>query len=264
MATLTDGDGKFLRYTARQRSFESKLTRYRIVLKKEKDASGVSALETELSQHSCRTNEEHAFFEYLLAKKKHDKATEEFYRKDTWRNWRFRICSSRNSSEACFLNRVKATYGPDCAIYYGNWSRKDQMNGCEPSPTVGLKKALRKRFLSLGPLGPATRAWESWRATERKTERDPTRGSVARTADVQTTDQSTSWIEISMQHPTSCWRASLPADPRHYGERGRDPERRKMKTDPPSMRWEYQVTRPFPLHTTRRLVTLTQLSVNST
>ena len=58
----------------------------------------------------------------------------------------FRIRSSRNSSEACFLNRVKATYGLDCVIYYGNWSRKDQMKGCEPSPIVGLKKALRKRF----------------------------------------------------------------------------------------------------------------------
>lgn len=37
-------------------------------------------------------------------------------------------------------------YGPDCEIFYRDWSSKDQMPGCDPSPTVGLKKALRERF----------------------------------------------------------------------------------------------------------------------
>ena len=53
---------------------------------------------------------------------------------------------ARKSSEDRFLNRVEKTYGPECHVHYGDWARKDQMAGCEPSPTVGLKKALTRRF----------------------------------------------------------------------------------------------------------------------
>ncbi len=67
--------------------------------------------------------------------------------------------------------------------------RLDQMKGCESSPTVGLRKVLRKRkWMSTGPPRPATCAWESWRATERETAGGPTRGSAAQTVDVTKTD----------------------------------------------------------------------------
>ncbi len=46
VAAMTDRDQL---YTARQCNFESKLTRYRTLLKKEKDATRVAALEAELS-----------------------------------------------------------------------------------------------------------------------------------------------------------------------------------------------------------------------
>lgn len=52
----------------------------------------------------------------------------------------------RRSSEARFLNRVEAMYGADCTVYYGDWSRTDQMKGCDPSPVTGTKKLFLKRF----------------------------------------------------------------------------------------------------------------------
>ena len=147
LATMTDEDGISLRYTARQRAFESKMCRYRTVLNREKALSGITELETKLSLHSSKTNDPDKFWEYLKAKKAFDESSAgEFYERLTWRNWKLRTFSARKSSEDKFLDRVSHTYGSKCIIFYGDWSRKDQMSGCDPSPVVGLRKAMRKRF----------------------------------------------------------------------------------------------------------------------
>ncbi len=38
------------------------------------------------------------------------------------------------------------TYGKDCTIHYGDWSRRSQMKGCDPTPNGSLKEAITKRF----------------------------------------------------------------------------------------------------------------------
>lgn len=50
--TMADGDGNVLRYTACQRNFESKLTRYRKVLSEERDKHHMTELKMYLSQFS--------------------------------------------------------------------------------------------------------------------------------------------------------------------------------------------------------------------
>ena len=146
VATMVDGDGTKLRYTSRQRTSESLVFRYRDVLQKLNKENDVNTLIAELSQHSHRTNDPEKFFAYLEAKKRFDEKTRDFYRRERWRNMRFRIFSRRKGSQDRFLDRVASTYGPECYVYYGDWSRRDQMAGCDPSPTIGLRKALRKRF----------------------------------------------------------------------------------------------------------------------
>lgn len=44
------------------------------------------------------------------------------------------------------MNNVASTYGKNCLIIYGNWSRQEQMKGCQPSPTIGLRKTLSTRL----------------------------------------------------------------------------------------------------------------------
>ena len=44
------------------------------------------------------------------------------------------------------LSMVEKKFGRDCVIYYGDWCRKDQMKGCNPSPVAGMKKVFSKRF----------------------------------------------------------------------------------------------------------------------
>ena len=56
VATMIDSDGIKLKYTARQRLFESKVVWYRHVLEMEKRRAGIDTLEAKLSEHSARTN----------------------------------------------------------------------------------------------------------------------------------------------------------------------------------------------------------------
>lgn len=122
------------------------MVRFRRVLAKEKKAAGINKLEAKLSELSHRTNDEVEFWRYLEAKRDFDQSVAREFYEHVWRNWRLRIYSARKSSEDRFLDRLSATYGKCCRIFYGDWSMKDQLRECEPSPTVGLRKALKKKF----------------------------------------------------------------------------------------------------------------------
>lgn len=135
-----------LRYTTAQRNFESSLLRYRQSLLKEKRAQGVEAVETKLSKLSHKTSDPVLYLDYLKTKADADVSTREFYLQKKWRGWKFRIFCRRKSSEERMLNRVEKTFGRDCIIFYGNWSRREQLKGCDPSPVVGMKKLMSKRF----------------------------------------------------------------------------------------------------------------------
>lgn len=74
LAAMTDADGVSLRYTVRQRTSESKLARFRKVLKKEKEDAGVTELEAKLSERSHRTNDLDGFWMFLEAKRVFDES----------------------------------------------------------------------------------------------------------------------------------------------------------------------------------------------
>lgn len=114
VATMIDSRGVSLKYSARQRAFESKLCRYKRVLLKEKIAAGIETLETELSKFSHRSNHFGEFLLYLEAKRAFDRKAEKFYNQEKWRGWKFRLFCNRKSSEARFVNKVASTYGEKC------------------------------------------------------------------------------------------------------------------------------------------------------
>lgn len=61
VATMIDSDGITLRYTSKQCLFESKMLRFRKILRREKDKAGVTQLEAKLSEHSHRNNDPEEF-----------------------------------------------------------------------------------------------------------------------------------------------------------------------------------------------------------
>ncbi len=119
------------------------MLRCRQLLLKEKRDCGVEAAEAQLSKLSHRTSSPDLFMEYLKAKAVTDAQTSKFYLKKKWRGWKFRLFCRRKSSED---RRVEQKFGRDSVIIYGDWSRKDQMRGCDPSPTIRVKKLISKRF----------------------------------------------------------------------------------------------------------------------
>lgn len=144
--TMADENGNSLKYTACQRNFESKLVRYRRVLSVEKDKNCVCELETYLSNFEGKSNDPLKYEEYLKARVVVGKRLGDFYRQRKWRNLKFGIYCHRKSSEQRLLNRIADKYGEDCEIKFGNWSRKTQMKGCQPTPNATLKSLLSKRF----------------------------------------------------------------------------------------------------------------------
>ena len=146
IVTMVDNRGVKLGYSTRHRNFESRLTRYRRVLHREKERHGVFELERELSDHCHNTNDASKYSEYLKCKAGCDKRTEEFYMLKKWRNWKFRLYTHRKSSENRLINRIANFYGPDCTLLYGDWSRTDQMKGCASSSVKGMWTLLSKHF----------------------------------------------------------------------------------------------------------------------
>ena len=125
--TMTDKEGISIRYTARQKQFESGLTRYLRVLEKEKRKWGITSIEATLSRQLSRRNDSLEYKGYLLAAAACEDKMNTFYRQERWRGWKFRLYCRGRSSQDRLMNRISDTYGPYCHIYYGNWSRRSQM-----------------------------------------------------------------------------------------------------------------------------------------
>lgn len=141
--TMADSDGNSMRYTACQRNFEGKLVRYRKVLSEEKEKKGIKELETHLSMFEGRSNDPLKYEEYLKARVHGGGETDgKFLWAKEVASLQFRMYCNRKSSEQRLLNRI----AEDCEIMYGNWSRKTQMKGCQPTPNATLKSMLSKRF----------------------------------------------------------------------------------------------------------------------
>ena len=145
--TAVDKEGRTLRYTSSQRTFESGLTRYRKVIEREKNKKGISQIEAKLSRLCFRTVNWETYKEYLLTKRDVDAETVPFYLQERWRAWKFRLYCKRRSSEDRLIEKLKKTFGPDCKLYYGDWSSKYQQRGCTPMPNKGLRLKLKKRFI---------------------------------------------------------------------------------------------------------------------
>ncbi len=142
---MTDTSGIIVRYTCKQRRFEGKLPRHLRVLEKEKaETDGLLQAERDMSKHLRKTNRHGRFLAYLAEKKIHDERTSPFYLEEKWRGWKFRLSCKRKKSEDLFLNRVEEKYGKDCVLHCGDWSRKDQMNGCAPSLGMGWRKCCKR------------------------------------------------------------------------------------------------------------------------
>jgi hypothetical protein len=151
---LSDGKRK-LQYTAPQRKFESWSGRMQFTIKKMKDKTILERnnttftpfqLEQDLNQLRHNSTYHEKFLEYCEAKKVVRNATAEFYQRTCFRSMRLRAWIRGRSSVDRFVNRIGETFGPDCVIAYGDWSRTTQMKGCMPSLGIGLRRIIHRKY----------------------------------------------------------------------------------------------------------------------
>ena len=161
LATVTDGSGKVVSYTARQRRVESgskaHAEEHRRLLNVRSRASPEARTAGDLvrsigivpglddvtrSGKSCTTLH---YDQYLRSRAAVAAPLKLFYRRPLFRAHRYDAFVGRRSSEDRFVSRVKAAFG-DCTILYGDWGRSPNLRHQPPSPGVGLRRRLCSYF----------------------------------------------------------------------------------------------------------------------
>ena len=147
---LTDGVSK-LRYNAFQRHTETLAHRNKRILQTEKSKAGIVAIETTLSEQNSKTVDYAKFKEYIKAKNAANAKLSDFYTRDLFRKMKWRQFVYTQKSESQFLNNIEKTFGSpkDVVIAYGDWSRSSQMKHFMPTPGIGLRKVIAKRFQTI-------------------------------------------------------------------------------------------------------------------
>ena len=112
----------------------------------EKNKCKIIEKETKLSESNSKTINYDKFKDYIKEKTKLNSETRDFYIKDLWRKMKWRNYVYSRKSEDTFLNDIETTFGKDCVLAYGDWSRTTQMKGTISTPNIGLKKVLLRKF----------------------------------------------------------------------------------------------------------------------
>lgn len=73
----------------------------------------------------------------------------DFYIQDVWRKMKFRQYSYSRKSEDKLLNNIEKTFGKDCILAYGDWSRTSQMKHFMPTKNIGIRRLIHKKFLTI-------------------------------------------------------------------------------------------------------------------
>jgi hypothetical protein len=171
LALATDGE-RIVRYTAAQRRVESSAARnadeLRSKLKKQPRPGGAAALELangalqalsyrrlqatlgsdadeSRSASSCVMT---TFCAYLKARWRVAPALRELYEATGMLRARFRAYCGRTSSEAKFVQRLRAAFGADAIMLYGDWGRAPNLSHQAPTIGVGLTRVVAHAFPS--------------------------------------------------------------------------------------------------------------------
>jgi hypothetical protein len=143
---MMDKDGKFLRYSGRQRLYETKRLKYQRLISNLREKLGILEIEKQLNGYSSKTCDFEKFQEYIKIKNKVNNELFDLYRDDRFRKYRWYGFIMRQRSFDNMLNRIENTYGKDIIIIHGDWSQGKQMRSFMSTPNIGLKRKLAERF----------------------------------------------------------------------------------------------------------------------
>ena len=160
LATVTDGWGRVVSYSAAQRRVESGSRKHarehRRLLDVRVDPGARSAGELLRSigevpdlpgvVRSAKSCVPEHYAQYLRSRVAVEAPLKAFYRRPVFRAHRYDAYVGRRASEDRFVSRIKSAFGSDVTILYGGWGRAPNLRHQPPSPGVGLRRRLCSDF----------------------------------------------------------------------------------------------------------------------
>ncbi len=144
-----DRFGKFFKFTAAQRRFETGSKVHNQIQEKEKSKK-IIATEARLATFSKKSVDYQEYSQYLGYENGYPKDNlRKFYRQKIWRKLRWRRFINNQRSETNLLRKLKETFGykgKKILIVIGNWSRQEGMKFGEPTLGIGMRRLLAREF----------------------------------------------------------------------------------------------------------------------
>ncbi len=142
---------KMLYYTSAQRSQESYSIRNRKKLLKRlnfMDYNGrrYHEIQKNMSMHAKKSCHTSVFLEYIRKRKELSPSFEKIYVSKEHQRMRFRSYCGKASSTDKLMDKIEKYYGNNPLLILGNWGKNPNMKYTSPSPGVGLRRLIKRRF----------------------------------------------------------------------------------------------------------------------
>lgn len=101
--------------------------------------------EIKYNSKSCKLKE---VIKFIKENKEFVEKVNEFYHDIKHREMRYKVQKHTKISEEKLINNIKKTFETDkpLTLVYGNWSCKKQLANFAPTPGIGLRRKLAKKF----------------------------------------------------------------------------------------------------------------------
>ena len=152
--TMIDEKGKFFKYSAMRRRFETYSKRSNYVIETEKKKNNIIEKEKKISNFNSRTLNIDKYTDFIKNKNIINNDVKDFYNNILFRKLSFRRYTKTKQSESNLLNEIENKYltkddkdeGKKIVLLYGDYSIGTSMKGCYSTPNLGLKRLLSTRF----------------------------------------------------------------------------------------------------------------------
>lgn len=152
--SMIDENNNFYKYSACRRRFETYTKRCNEIINAEKIKHNIIKKETELSKFKSKTLKIEEYKKFITNKNKLNNDVKPFYNNILFRKLNFRRFVRTKQSEENLLNEIENKFltqdeknnNKKILLLMGDYSRTSQMKGTIPTPNIGFKKLLLKRF----------------------------------------------------------------------------------------------------------------------
>jgi hypothetical protein len=105
---------------------------------------------------SAKSSMTERFGMYLQQRQSVQGALRGFYERPVFRRHRYEAFCGRRASVDRFIARIKATFGEEVVLLYGNWGRNPNLKHQPPSPGVGLRRTIASHVTTVLVAEPGT------------------------------------------------------------------------------------------------------------